>query len=92
MAKASKGEKGLAKRVGAIERKVDALTREAPIPAEQAANMATARQSMAGDVADQMVRLQGRRTSTLTPDAERGSASGLGHGTGSQPMRKGRRG
>jgi hypothetical protein len=80
MAKATKTEKGLAKRVSAVERKVDALTREAPPRPEDV----IARQSMEQQYADQMARLQGSRTSALTPDDIRGAASGLGFGTGSR--------
>jgi len=39
-------------RLARLERKVDALTRKTPIPPEQAANMAAAREARAGERAD----------------------------------------
>ena len=83
MAKAANKEKGLARRVSAIERKVAALSRETPVFPEQLAN-AQAAMGQQEDVAQTMARLGGQSTAGLTPDAVRGAASPLG-------TRKGRR-
>jgi hypothetical protein len=90
MPKAVSKEKALAKRVSAIEQKVDALSRETPMPPEQRAS-AQAAGAREADVAQTLARFGGRSTSGTMPDAERGPVSSLGHGTGSQPMRKGKR-
>jgi hypothetical protein len=89
MAKAAKTDKGLSKRASAIERKVDALTREAPERPEDA----VARQAMPGQRADhrgaveaELARLQGRSRSDLMSDVARGASSPL-----NQVMRKGKR-
>jgi hypothetical protein len=88
MAKGSKAEKALTKRVSLLERRVGDLGRETPMPPEQrvSGQAASAREA---EFAQTL--LGGRSTSGTMPDAERGPVSGLGHGTGSQPIRKGKR-
>ena len=84
MAKASKAEKGLAKRVSNLEREVKGLTREVPMPASQRLSAA----ARAADVAQDLARLQGRSRSDLVGDRDRGASSPIGHGTGSRGRRK----
>ena len=43
------------------------------------------------DVADRLAALQGTRRNELEPDTTRGASSPLGMGTGSQPVKRGRR-
>jgi len=67
-------EKGLAQRVGRLEREVGQLTKTMPMPAEQAANMAAGREA---DVMWDLGRLGGRRITELAPDNARGAGSPL---------------
>lgn|SRR5262249_27967788 len=94
MAKASsKAEKGLAARVGRLEREVTAMTREAPARSEDI----IARQAMRGEkpdflrvtpgnanfegpVNERLAALKGRSRSDVASDVARGSSSPLGHG------------
>jgi outer membrane murein-binding lipoprotein Lpp len=74
--------KGLAARVGRLEREVKEMARTVPIPAEQQAN------ARAADVAETLSRFQGSSRDDLTSDAERGGVSPLGHGTGERRKRR----
>jgi hypothetical protein len=78
-AKATSKEKGLSKRVSALEREVKGLTRETPMPAEQRVSGAAA-SAREADVAQHLARLGGRRVAGLTPDDLRGSTSPIGMG------------
>jgi hypothetical protein len=73
--------KGLAQRVGRLEREVKQMQRTTPVPAQ---NQASAR---AADIAATLTRLQGQPREDLTSDAERGAASQLGFGTGERKRR-----
>jgi hypothetical protein len=85
----SRGEQrsSVNKRLSALESKVGEPTREMPVPAEQQASAQAARGREA-DVAQTMSRLGGQSRSDLASDADRGSGSPLGHGTGSVKRRK----
>jgi hypothetical protein len=83
MAKAAKGEKGLAARVSRLE--AEMKEQRATLPARP--EDVVARQSMEQQVADQMARLQGSRTASVVPDDLRGAASPIGFGTGSRRRR-----
>jgi len=86
-AKASKSEKGLAARVGRLEREVKEMTRETPMPPEEVAS-AQAGPDRAAEVAQTIQRLEGSSRNDLMSDQERGPVSGLGHGTGSTRRRR----
>jgi hypothetical protein len=90
MPKGSKGEKALSKRVSVLEREVGAMKATVPErPEDQVSRQAAS--SREGDVAQTLARLGGRSTSGAISDQDRGPVSSLGHGSHSQPMRRGRR-
>jgi hypothetical protein len=97
MPKAKQSVAALTKQVNALKKEVAETRREAPPrPEDVVARQAMAGEkpdyltvrpgnaNYAGPVADQMAALRGARRSDVASDADRGSSSPLGHGTGSR--------
>jgi hypothetical protein len=89
-----KQRNNISKRLTKVEREISEMRKTTPIPPEEAANMATAREARPGEkmafmrvkpgnanfetpVRDHMKRLQGRSTSGVRSDQERGASSPL---------------
>jgi len=89
MAKKHSADKGLAARVGKLEKKVSALTEKAPLRPEEMLRQAQAGERAdflrenpkgrdhAGPVAERLAALQGRSRNDVVSDRERGARSPL---------------
>ena len=94
MAAKAKGEKGLAQRVGRIERELKEMRATAPPRPEDTVQYLKEQPQFRdhrSSVDERLAALRGVSRRGLEADAERGASSPLGHGTGSQPMKRGRR-